>query len=216
MTIPPPTPIYRLIHIDNLGICLKREGLYAWNNSPDDGLQWRTIHDQAVQESRHVMPIKCGPGGLLHDYVPFYFGYLSPMMLKLNTGQVADYSEGQEPLIYLVSSVQAIDRGQHQYVFSDGHALAALTNLFDQVSDLVNVDWTMVYQRYWQDIRGGDDDRQRRKQAEFLVHKFCDWEHIEKIVVIDFEKKAQVEQIQAAFPEKLHRLVEVNKEWYYW
>lgn len=38
----------------------------------------------------------------MHDYVPFYFGPLSPMMLNLKTGRVAGYEEDQEPLIYLV------------------------------------------------------------------------------------------------------------------
>ena len=214
MTVPIPTPIYRLIHISNLEICLRREGLYAWNHTPDDGLKWRTIHDQAVQKSRHLKAVHCGPGGFVHDYVPFYFGYLSPMMLKLKTGRVEGYREGQEPLIYLVSNVQKIDSSQHRYVFSDGHDLATLTGWYDQISDLDNVDWTMIYERYWKDTPE-NGDRQRRKQAEFLIHQFCAWEHIDKIIVIDSEKKAQVEQIQAAFSEKLHRLVEVNREWYY-
>jgi hypothetical protein len=46
--------------------------------------------------------------GALHDYVPFYFGFLSPMLLQLKTGRVTGYNEGQEPLVYLKSTVQAV------------------------------------------------------------------------------------------------------------
>ena len=30
----------------------------------------------------------------MHDYVPFYFGVLSPMLLQLKTGRVTGYNEG--------------------------------------------------------------------------------------------------------------------------
>ena len=35
----------------------------------------------------------------MHDYVPFYFGQLSPMLLQLKTNRVAGYTEGQDPLM---------------------------------------------------------------------------------------------------------------------
>ena len=94
--------IYRLIHVDNLRICLRRNGLHAPNYTPNDGLQYRTIHNVDIQKQRKVTTIPCGPCGNVHDYVPFYFGYLSPMLLQLKTGKVEGYNEGQEPLLYLV------------------------------------------------------------------------------------------------------------------
>jgi hypothetical protein len=104
MAQPVPTPIIRFIHIANLAVCLKRGGLYAPNHEPDDGLKYKPIHNVEIQNKRAVCAIDCGPGGVIHDYVAFYFGPLSPMMLQLKTGQVAGYTEGQEPLIYLVSN----------------------------------------------------------------------------------------------------------------
>ena len=79
MTVPNPTPIFRFIHLDNLRSCLDRGGLHAPKHCPDDGQIYRTIHDEEVQDKRHVTSIPCGPGGTIHDYVPFYFGYLSPI-----------------------------------------------------------------------------------------------------------------------------------------
>jgi hypothetical protein len=159
--------------------------------------------------------IQCGPGGVVHDYVPFYFGYLSPMLLQLKTGQVAGYNEGQSPLIYLVSTAQTVYDSGTRFVFSNGHGVAAFTSWFDDLDALDNVDWNMVYQRYWQDNLD-DMDRQRRKQAEFLVYRFCDWALIQEIAVFNKDVKLSVEGIMSTFPEKLWRKVSVRPEWYYY
>lgn len=152
---------------------------------------------------------------MIHDYVPFYFGYLSPMMLNLETGRVGGYSEGQEPLIYLLSSAQAIGAAGLDFVFSDGHGLATITEWFDELGRLDAVDWTMVNQRYWKDTIDVMD-RQRKKQAEFLVYQCCPWSLIQEIVVIDSTMQQRVETIQAAFPVPQRRVVTVKREWYYW
>lgn len=211
---PDPTPIVRFIHTDNLGVCLRRGGLHAPNHTPNDGLTYRTIHNVDIQVKRKIERVPCGPRGTIHDYVSFYFGYLSPMMLQLKTGQVSGYAEGQEPLIYLVSSAQAVQAAGAGYAFSDGHGIAAFTNWFDDLADLDKVDWNMVYQRYWSD-NVNDMDRQRRKQAEFLVHQVCDWALISEIAVIDATVKARVEAVLAGVAKPLRRPVVVRRDWYY-
>ena len=214
MPIPYPTPIYRLLHVDNLHICLEHRGLHAPNFTPNDGLVYRTIHNVQVQQDRHVTTVPCGPCDTVHDYVPFYFGPLSPMMLNLKTGRVVGYNEGQEPLIYLVSTCQAVQDSGARFVFSDGHGLAFFTEWFDDLAKLDKVDWTLVHERYWRDtIRDGD--RQRRKQAEFLVHQSCSWSLIGRVAVIDTTVKARVEAILASYPAELNRPVIVRPNWYY-
>ena len=69
-------------------------------------------------------------------------------------------------------------------------------------------------ERYWTD-NANDMDRQRKKQAEFLVHRFCDWSLIQAVMVIDESRKAQVEQVFAKFPQVLRRPVLVKRDWYY-
>lgn len=73
----------------------------------------------------------------------------------------------------------------------------------------------MVYQRYWKDDVE-DMDRQRRKQAEFLVHRFCDWSLIREVAVIDPGVKQRVEAIFAAYPAALRKPVAVRADWYYY
>lgn len=211
---PTPTLILRFIHVDNLNTVMQRGGMHAPNHMPDDGLPYRNTHDPQVQENRAAVNIPVGPGGTIHDYVPFYFGYLSPMMLQLKTGQVAGYNEGQEPLIYLVSTVQAVESAGIKFAFSDGHGLASYTEWFDDVARLEEVDWTVVYQRYWRgDVN--DMDRQRKKQAEFLVHRYCPWSLIHEIVVIDTAMQQRVQAIQVNFPSDQRRVVKIDRNWYY-
>lgn len=94
------------------------------------------------------------------------------MLLQLKTGRVASYQGGQEPLIYLVPSVQRVVEEGVPFVFSDGHGIAAFTSWYGDVADLDKVDWDMVYERYRAD-NVDDMDRQRRKQAELLVYRLC-------------------------------------------
>jgi hypothetical protein len=214
MAVPDPTPILRFIHIDNLEIALRRGGLHAPNHTPKDGMAFKTIHDTEIQEKRKQRGIPCGPGGVIHDYVPFYFGFLSPMLLQLKTGQVVGYTEGQEPLIYLVSTAQAVQASGARFVFSDGHGIAAYTGWYDKLDQLDQVDWDTVYLRYWTS-NINDMDRKRKKQAEFLIHEQCDWSLIQEIGVMNAQMKAKVEQILAGFDKKLHRPVVVRPGWYY-
>jgi len=100
-------------------------------------------------------------------------------------------------------------------VFTDGHCLATLTDWFDDLTDLDRVDWNVVYERYWRDNLN-DMDRQRRKQAEFLIHRFCAWELIKEIVVVNTAMKAKVEQIMATFPTDQRRVVRIRPDWYYY
>ena len=215
MPVPLPTPILRFLHIDNLRVYLTREACHAPNFTPDDGLGYRTIHNAEIQADRNVRPVPCGPGGVIHDYLAFYFGPLSPMLLQLKTGRVAGYTEGQEPLVYLVSTAQAVEASGIPFVFSDGHGIAKFTSWFDDLVFLDQVDWEMVNQRYWADEPTGDNDRQRRKQAEFLVYERLDWNLVEEIVVINAAMAGRVSAALAEFRDLSHPEVVLRPDWYY-
>lgn len=214
MQPPIPTPIFRLVHMDNLEVLLRRGGLHAPKHTPEDGLPYRTIHNVDIQAERRASPIPCGPKGTIHDYVSFYFGRRSPMLYQLKTGWVTGYTEGQDPLIYLVSSVQCVLGAENPFVFSDGHGIVAYTDWYDSVADLERVDWQAVYATMWKsDVN--DMDRQRRKQAEFLVHRFCPWTLIEEMGVCSSAAKSKAERIFSAFDVSLRRDIAVRPGWYY-
>lgn len=211
---PQPTRIYRLVHIESLPTLLARGALHAPNHAPDDGHEYRAIHNIDVQVKRRETIVPCGPGGTVHDYVPFYFGPLSVMLLNLKTGRVAGHTAGQAALIYLATTVQSVAAAGCRFVFSDGHGLATFTRWFDDLGHLDAVDWAIVRERYWADT-AEDNDRQRRKQAEFLVWQAMDWGLIHRIGVIDADAKQQVEGILSMFPNRKQTPVQVVPDFYY-
>jgi hypothetical protein len=102
-----------------------------------------------------------------------------------------------------------------RFVFSDGHGLAKFTSWYDDLARLDQVDWNLVGARYWLDTLN-DNDRQRRKQAEFLVWKWLDWSLIDGIGVLNEQVKADVEAILAQHPSRSHPRVEMRSQWYYY
>jgi hypothetical protein len=176
-------------------------------------LVYRTIHRLDIQEGRRLRSITKGPGGTVHDYVPFYLGPRSVMLYQLHTNRVPGYNEGQEPLVHLVSTCQAVEAARLRFVFSDGHGLAGFTAWFDDLTDLDKVDWDAVYATWWKDTPE-DMDRQRRKQAEFLVHRTLPWNLLTMIGVYNEAARARV-QSELAAHQRETLPVEVHTEWYY-
>src|SRR5262249_43695282 len=145
-----------------------------------------------IKQRRSVRLVKKllgGPvaaGGVLADYVPFYFSNRSPMLLAIHKGQVPGYQNGQSNIVYLVSSSERVAQSDLVWCFSDGNAVESVTEFFDRLEELSRVDWNAVQTWKW----GGrwllnDPDIKRRKQAEFLVHERFPLELVEQIGVMN-------------------------------
>lgn len=141
-------------------------------------------------------------------------GFLSPILLQLKTGRVEGYIEGQKPLVYLKTTAQTVADAGRRFVFSNGHGIAVFTDWFDDLNRLNEVDWGMVYQRYWSD-NVNDMDRQRRKQAEFLVYQFCPWGLIQEIGVLNGQTKTRIEALLVQFKSDHRPEVNIRANWYY-
>jgi hypothetical protein len=213
MNAPIPTPIYRITHISNLESILKSCGLYAPNNLPAVCGAYKSIHNPDISLKRSNRSIPCGPGGKIHDYVAFYLGHRSPMLYQLHTGRVDGYDEGQEPLIYLVANAQNILSQGLQFVFSDGHGIAEYSTWYDDLQQLNSLDWESIYARMWYDDEN-DPDRQRRKQAEFLVHQYLNWSLVDYLAVINTAMKQRVENILSNYPLMIKPVL-IKPAWYY-
>lgn len=212
MPVPDLVYIYHITHVDNLPNIIASGGLLA-NNSVADGGYVNIAHE-SIQRRRHSKQVPCGPGGLLHDYAPFYLGRKSPMLYAISKGTVEGYEQGQEPVIYLVSKVEAVTAAELPFVFTDGHAAMDLTDFYDDLANLGQIDWPLLDAKYWFD---NDDfpDRARPRQAEFLIHQCAPWEIMAGIAVKTDAMKCTVERILADLAPAHKPRVLVKTNWYY-
>ncbi len=161
-----------------------------------------------LQDRRSLTAVDVEPYGHLHDYVPFYFAPRSPMLY-------VNYKKGdeiQKGIIYLISSAQSIKKSEIPFVFTDGHAIMALSHFYRREEDLENIDWNVMRGKYWYDT-DEDNDRKRRRQAEFLIHRFMPWVLFEAIIVYDQSVKERVEKFIRTAAHK--PTVHIKRNWYF-
>jgi len=212
-TPPLPTLIYHITHIDNLPAILSSGELRAKTRLDTSGGPNTSIAYTSVQDRRAQTPVPCGRGGTLHDYVPFYFAPRSPMLYTIHRGNVSTCPR-QGPVVYLVSTAQVVRDARLPYAFTDGHGIMALTSYFDDLVYLDAVDWAIMRDRYWSDTLT-DNDRRRRRQAEFLVQNFMPWGLITQIGVISPTMKNNVEDMLRRFGPTHKPAVAIHYDWYY-
>lgn len=212
MEIPIPTYIYHITHIDNLVSIVQTGGLYSYNKMQAENREYRNIAHQDIQDYRAHKTISCGPGGVLHNYVPFSFAPRSPMLCSLYHNNVAGHTGGQTPIIHLVTDVQKISKVGLEYVFTDGHGKMEFSDFYNDLDRLDQVDWEIMKARYWRDT-DVDPDCKRRRQAEFLFKDFCPWALISEIGVIN---SSLCSRVQMVFENLEHKpVVSVRPNWYY-
>ena len=206
------TGIYHITHVDNLVGVVEVGGLWCDREAGARGLTKVGIAHQHIKVRRAQRHVPLGPGGTLDDFVPFYFAPRSPMLYSIHNGYVEGYSEGQRNVIHLESSAETISDSEASFVFTDGHAEMNLSEFFDELDDLDKIDWEIMKETYWADT-DEDGDRKRRRQAEFLVHRFVPWRLIARIGVFDMAMAEHVTEILGDVAAK--PLVTVERGWYY-
>jgi hypothetical protein len=162
-----------------------------------------------VQCRRAEITVPLPPHGNLHDYVPFSFCPRPVMLLPIKSGKVEQYQDGQGEIIYLITDYPTVSALDNLWVFTDGHAIMRLTDFYNNSSHFAEVDWKLLGSNSWGDTED-DNDRKRRKQAEFLIHRAFPWTGVKWIVSINEEVKAQVEVILQDATHKPNILVKRN------
>ncbi|MBD2442985.1 DUF4433 domain-containing protein [Dolichospermum sp. FACHB-1091] len=207
------TPIYHITHIDNLTSIITSGGLIANSRLKIQQTNYLDIAHGHIQDRRDTTKVPCSAGGYLHDYVPFYFAPRSPMLYAIHKQNVDSYSGGQQPIIHLVSEAYTINSLKLKFAFTDGHAIMAYSEFYDDMSDLQSViDWELMKSKYWANTPD-DPNRKWRRQAEFLVYENCPWSLIQEIGVINKTIAEQVQLILTAFNIQIP--VNIYQNWYY-
>ncbi|MEM7601804.1 MAG: DUF4433 domain-containing protein [Verrucomicrobiota bacterium] len=174
--------IFRVTHIDNVRWILAN-GLHA-QNSPMSDPKFERIGNQDLIVKRGARAVPVAPGGILPDYVPFYFTPHSMMLLNIRTGYSGVKQIANEDLVFCVSSIHALQKKGRAFVFSDRHAYLKTARFFNSVDDLGEIDWAVLQAR---DFKRDPDNPEKtdRYQAEALVHETLAAEDISGIVCYD-------------------------------
>ena len=202
--------IWRIIHRDNLAWVLDN-GLHC-GNSDIKATNWISIGNQELIDKRARHPVPVYPGGVLNDYVPFYFTPFSAMMKNILSGRNGVRRRGNEEILILVSSIWRIQELELPFLFTDAHAYYRMTRFYSDPANLDKIDWNILQHR---DFKRDNEDLAKfeRYQAEALVYKYLPIQGLKGIVCYTDEMKQLVEQKVRA--RNLDLAVHVRKGLYF-
>lgn len=203
---------YRICHIDNVagilenGLCTKHH--------PDASENFISIGNPQIIDTRDSTPVKIPGYGNIGDYIPFYFTPRSMMLLNIVSGYwhpVVPKRSKEEIIVIrcLLDRLVELDR----FFFSDGQAnVTSVSQHYNDLENLDEIDWDIIHKSdFKKDL--DDSDKQRRYQAEFLVHMHVPVSHIESIHVYS-EKAAKIVKTELANTD-LILPIKVTKEYFF-
>lgn len=171
------------------------------------------VADVTIKARRMTIAVGCGPGGVVGDYVPFYFAPRSPMLFRLQKEHTEGRGDGQRALIYFATTTERLLEAGLPCVFSDGNAAHHLSTFSADLSEMgTRVDWELMAAVIWANT-AEDGDRMRRRQAEFLVRGAVPLDLIEELVVIDDSVRSRVQEMLDQAGSNLPVVVRPN--WYF-
>lgn len=158
-------PVFHITHLGNLEGIIKKWALYSDTCINHLDIEVNNFSNHELKYERAHFSVPLCEGGVLADYVPFFFTNRPPMLYSIK------YKHGKEvqrKYIHLISSIDVIQKKGLRFCFTDGHAIMEYTSYSDDLDSIGNfIDWEMIQNPYWADTQA-DGDRKRRKQAEFM------------------------------------------------
>ncbi len=192
-------PASHITHIHNLDGIIAN-GLRSHSYMKSQREPYIDLSDPGIQLDREQKIISVTGKGL-HDYVPLYFGWKSPMLMS--------HQDKNEEIIYLRFSLNIL--ATPGAVISDGNARSNATKffIFTDIQDLINLNPKAINDVKW----AGDIEKKRQKQAEILIPDKINFSQVYEIICFSNKAKHQVMDILAKSGITLP--VEANPGWYY-
>ena len=168
---------YHFTHIDNLASIVAHGGLYSINMQKNLNITHHNFALLDIQQRRSGMGVPAGPGGVVHDYVPFNFATRNKMLLRLINSKVAD----QPYIVFMAVPIEKIL--EKNVVFADASANTVTPpHFYDNPDDLEKLDWKLIDSQKW--VEDSDDESQS-KLAEALVYEHVPLSWIDTYIVFD-------------------------------
>lgn len=213
MTRPKPTRLFHFTRVEHLRSIVQR-GLSCDRRVKTSGLLSIEVGNPAIKALRASRPVLVEPGGVVADYVPFYFAPRSPMMYSIHSGNVPGYSGGTDRLIYLTTTLERLVRLGLDVVLTDRNAAlayAAFVRADDGEPNETFIDWPLMMQKMWNNTEDSPD-RKERRMAECLVHQSVPWSAFEHIAARSPDVAREVER---ALGGASRPSVAVRPAWYF-
>ena len=223
MVIPNPVRLFHITAIANLQKICAAGALVSKNIGQLAGIDYQNIAHRGAQGARAARAAPNPPGGLIHDYVPFYFAPRSPMLSAIENGKVVDCQWRQSDIVHFETTIDRVAQGDKPFVFFDRNATLPYSEVYTSLDNLNEVAWDLFFEqpqldgycKYFFDrpSMAKHADRMERRQAEFLVKDLVPLDRFLKIGVIDGDRAVEVRTILAAAGVNLP--VEVKTDWYF-
>lgn len=201
-----------MVHIENVDYILNH-GLYT-RDSPLFDPNYINIGDSNLIIQRHDYPVPIAGYGNLGDFIPFYFAGHTPMLLNIKTGYRGITKRSQTDIVFLKIKVDDIVQNCQSWLFTDGHAKDRMSEFFTDLRHLDDLDWDVIQDQYWRNTEN-DWDRQRRKQAEFMVRNHVPVACIESIIVRNSACEQIINRAITNFKSPISVVVDTTNKYYY-
>lgn len=183
--------IWRITHRQNLP-WIFANGLHAGNSSVRSDT-WINIGNEDLINRRASRSVPLPPGGVLNDYVPFYFTPFSPMLYNIHTGRGGVRQMDNNDIVILVSKLHKAAELGLPFLFTDCHAYPPTANYYNSLDDLSAIDWPMLQQRNFQ-RDPFDPKKVERYQAEALIHRHMPTQALMGVICYSEQVKQALQQ----------------------
>ena len=192
---------FRITHRDNL-VHILTNGIVNKYHKKNDGA-FVSIGNPEIIDVRSSTRVNLNDYGCVGEYVPFYFTPRSIMLYNIVTGyQAPKVRLRSKDEIIVIRCLIAKLAEQPKWFFTDGQANDGESIHYNDLKYLNKIDWNCIQKSDFSKT-DGDYDRQRRYQAEFLVHEFVPVLSIESICVYNEQMKESTEDILTAMDLKI-------------
>lgn len=178
--------IFHFTDIENLDSIIKN-GLLSTNAKNALSIKHKNIANKTIQKRRSNMDVPVGAGGKVHDYVPFYFSSINPMLLR----QMNEKNVDQNLIIYFCVKIQRLVKEDAVFTSASANTNDPPT-FYGDVKDLDKLDWQAIDKKAW---GVASDEERHKKMAEALIHKKVNIHEIDAILVFNNEIKIEVKKV---------------------
>lgn len=204
--------VYHFTHHSNLPSIIQAGGIFCDSHMAAQGGNHANVGHPGIKGRRARRPVPVSAGGVVADYVPFYYAPRSPMLYAIHCNNVPECTYQQTSVVYLLYATADLFQAC-RCCFTDINAVLNHAQFSDNPVMLNTlIDWPLMRARQWANT-ATDTSRRERRMAEFLAHHFVPWTLVQRVVVYDATSLAYVQQALAG--QQHMPQVSIENDWYF-